>query len=105
MVKIRGKWKIDNTLKGIEPHEIHKVMYNRDFVNTKEHGYLPRAEYAEYLRKLEESIHQKEDKAREHKRQLDQHEILVDDLEYLDKKDILRILKLYVQEITGLTHV
>lgn len=101
MVKIRGKWKIDNTLKGVEPHEISDVMFDRGFRCTKEHGYLSCEEYTEYLRKLQESASQKEEEAKKYKRALDNHEMFVDDLEHLHKKDILKVLKLYVKEKTG----
>ena len=102
IVKINGKWKIMNELKAVEPHKIREVLHYKYGLNiTKEHGYLNSEQYVEYLRNLQTAIDEAEAKAEEHKHALDNHEMSVDDLEYLDKKDILRVLKLYVKEKTG----
>ena len=102
VVKINGKWKIMNELKDVEPHKIREVLHYKYNLNiTKEHGYLNPEQYVEYLRNLQTAIDEAAERANENKRALDNHEMFVDDLEYLDKKDILRVLKLYVREKTG----
>ena len=101
IVKINGKWKVKNELKCIPLYRISAKMHELGYAITKENGYLPIPEYAQYLRDLELSLEKAKEDAKNYKKALDSHEICVDDLEYLDKKDILRVLKLYVQEKTG----
>ena len=102
LVKINGKFKIMNELKGIEPHMFDKVMREKyDMVIAGKNGYVNIERYHEYLRELQDAIDEAEEKAKEHKRKLDNHEMFVDDLKHFDTNDILRVLKLYVKEKTG----
>lgn len=102
IVKIKGKWKImTDELQNIMPCDIHKYMHELGFYITKEHGYLSTKDYRKYQDDLQASIEKSIKDAKETKQQLDNGDVMVDMLEYLDKKQILRILRLYVGEHTG----
>lgn len=101
VVKINSKWKVMNELKHILPCDISKYMFESGYMITKEHGYLAIDDYKTYHDDLQKAIKKSINDAKETKRKLDAGEIMVDMLDYLDKKQILRILGLYVNEKMG----
>ena len=98
VVRINGHFFVRNDLKQYEFHNLSSILAQNEGLYLTKEGYLDKEHYRDYLKRIDEENEVKEQEAERIVDELNNQKCNVDDLEYISKDVLLKVLKFYVKE-------